>query len=151
MCSGIHTAPCGTLTTAQRPPPDTHLAAVFKGDEWSTVCRAEITAALCATTTIIGPQVGFILEDVNALLVRFDGTMDLLMTCINTDMIRLMGRWRSNAILRYLHTTAQTFTEGFAARMVQHGYYALIPPPPRVLKIPRPESGPLLRILWVTV
>ena len=43
-------------------------------------------------------------------------------------MIRLIGRWRSNAMLRYLHTPAQTFTEELAERMVQHGDYALIPP-----------------------
>ena len=56
------------------------------------------------------------------------GAMALLMARVNTDMIRLVGRWRSNAMLLYLHTTAQTFTEGIASHMVQHGDYALIPP-----------------------
>ena len=30
--------------------------------------------------------------------------------------------------MRYLHTTAQTFTDGLVVRMVQHGDYVLIPP-----------------------
>ena len=59
---------------------------------------------------------------------RDGGAMDLLMTCVNTDTIRLVGRGRSNIMLCYLHTTAQTFTEGLATRMVQHGDYALTPP-----------------------
>ena len=59
---------------------------------------------------------------------RAGGTMALLMAHVDTYTIRLVGRWRSDAMLRYVHTTAQTFTEGLAARMVQHGDYALIPP-----------------------
>ena len=56
------------------------------------------------------------------------GTMALLMARVDTDKIRLVGRWRSDIMLRYLHRTAQTFTEGLASRMVQHRDYALIPP-----------------------
>ena len=55
------------------------------------------------------------------------GTMALLMACVDTDTIRLVGRWRSDVMLRYLRTTAKTFTEGLTSRMVQHGDYALIP------------------------
>ena len=59
---------------------------------------------------------------------RAGGAMALLLAQVDKDTIRLMGRWCSNIILRYLHMTAQTFTEGLTARMVQHGEYALIPP-----------------------
>ena len=59
---------------------------------------------------------------------RAGGAMALLRTCVDTNTIRLMGRWRSDDMLRYLHTTAKTFTEGITSRMVQHGDYALIPP-----------------------
>ena len=54
--------------------------------------------------------------------------MALLMERVNTDTIRLVGRWSSDIILRYLHKTAQTFIEGLALRMVQNRDYALIPP-----------------------
>ena len=54
--------------------------------------------------------------------------MTLLIARDDTDKICLVGRWCSNIIMRYLHTTAQTFTEGLAVRMVQHGDYVLIPP-----------------------
>ena len=57
-----------------------------------------------------------------------DGAMALLMARVDTDTIHLVGRWRSDIMLRYFHTTAQTFTEGLTASMVQHGDYALIPP-----------------------
>ena len=53
--------------------------------------------------------------------------MALLIDRFDTETIRLVGRWRSNTMLRYLHMSAQTFTLSLATRMVQHGYYALIP------------------------
>ena len=56
------------------------------------------------------------------------GAMALLMARINTDTILIVGQWHRNAMLRYLHTAAQTFTEGLAARMVQHRDYMIIPP-----------------------
>ena len=71
---------------------------------------AEITAALCAATTIIGPQVGFTPDNVSARSMQAGGAMALLMAHVDTDMIRLVGKWRSDAMLCYLHTTAQTFT-----------------------------------------
>ena len=93
-------------------PPDTHLATVFKVDHCSTVHSAEITAALYAATTIIGPQVGFTPDEVSARSIRTGGAMALLMERVNIDTICLVGRWRSNAMLSYLHMTAQTLTEG---------------------------------------
>ena len=54
--------------------------------------------------------------------------MALLMAHVDTYIICLMGRWRRNVMLRYVHTTAETITEGLTSLMVQHGDYALIPP-----------------------
>ena len=59
---------------------------------------------------------------------RAGGAMALLMARVHTYTICLVGRWCRDVMLRYLHTTAQRFTEGLASRMVQHGDYALIPP-----------------------
>ena len=53
--------------------------------------------------------------------------MYVLMARIDIDTIHLMGRWRSDEMLRYVHKTLEMFTEGLTARMVQHGDYALIP------------------------
>ena len=107
---------------------DTHLTAIFNGAAWSTVRSAKITTALHAATTLMGTQVGFTPEDVSARSMQAGGAMALLMARVDTDTIRLVGRWRSDVMLRYIHTTAKTFAEGLALRMVQYGDYALIPP-----------------------
>ena len=54
--------------------------------------------------------------------------MALLLTCFDTGTIRLVDRWLRNTMLRYLHITAKSFTQGLAARIVQFGTYTLIPP-----------------------
>ena len=53
--------------------------------------------------------------------------MALLMNRVNLDMIRLVDRCHINTMLGYLRPTAQMFTSGITACMVQHGDYALIP------------------------
>ena len=48
--------------------------------------------------------------------------MALLVSDIDTDMIRLMGRWRSDEMFRYLHLTADPITKNFARRMLSADY-----------------------------
>ena len=54
--------------------------------------------------------------------------MALLMAQVDPDTIHLVGWWRSDTMLHYLHTTAKTFTKGLSAKIFKHGTYALIPP-----------------------
>ena len=54
--------------------------------------------------------------------------MDLLIAQVDPDTIHLVGRWRSDTIIRYLHMTSKIITKGLLAEMFEHGTYALIPP-----------------------
>jgi hypothetical protein len=58
---------------------------------------------------------------------RAGGAMVLLLSNVDTDKIKLLGRWRSDAMMRYLHTTARPLVQGFAANMVSNGDYVQIP------------------------
>ena len=53
----------------------------------------------------------------------------MALLCHGTDdsLIRLLGRWRSDAMLRYLHLTAQPLMRKFSTQMLQGGDYTLIP------------------------
>ena len=50
------------------------------------------------------------------------------MTWVDPDTIHLVGRWRSDTMLRYLRTTENSFTEGLSANMFKHGDYVLTLP-----------------------
>ena len=53
--------------------------------------------------------------------------MALLCANVDTDMIRLMGRWQSDVMLRYLHLQAQPVMNKFANKMLTGGHYVLQP------------------------
>ena len=53
--------------------------------------------------------------------------MALLCAGVDNDRIKLVGRWRSDAMMRYLHTQAAPLMSPLAPLMVQHGTYALLP------------------------
>jgi hypothetical protein len=46
---------------------------------------------------------------------------------VDTDLIQLLGRWRSDVMLRYLHLQAQPVMRNFARLMFQGGQFNLIP------------------------
>ena len=54
--------------------------------------------------------------------------MSLLLAKGGLYTIRLVGRWRSDTMLHYLHTTANIFTNSLAVRIIQHGEYTIILP-----------------------
>ena len=52
----------------------------------------------------------------------------ILTSRFDPETIWIIGRWRSDTMLRYLHTTYKSFTDGLVVRMFQYDDYALIPP-----------------------
>ena len=50
------------------------------------------------------------------------------MVRVDPDTICLVGRWRSNTMLSYLHTMANSFTKGLSAKMFKHVAYTLLLP-----------------------
>ena len=53
--------------------------------------------------------------------------MALMCAGVPTDTIKLVGRWRSDAVFRYLHTQAAPLVGPLAPGMATHGRYALVP------------------------
>ncbi|EJK61127.1 hypothetical protein THAOC_18433 [Thalassiosira oceanica] len=51
----------------------------------------------------------------------------LLLANVDTNVIRLIGRWRSDEMLRYLHVQAAPLMQDYARRMVAGGHYNLLP------------------------
>ena len=112
---------------AHNAPPDTPLAAVHVRGRWRMIKSTEITSALRCAAHAIGHRHGVAAKDVSTRSMRSGGAMALLLAGVGGERIKILGRWRSDAIMRYLHTTARPILRGFASRMVAHGDYALLP------------------------
>jgi hypothetical protein len=88
----------------------------------------DITTALRAAVTRLGPAtLGFLPTEVSARSLRASGANALLCAKVDTDMIRLLGRWRSDEMFRYLHLQAQPIMQAFARKMLVGGDFTLIP------------------------
>ena len=77
--------------------------------------------------TYLGPTLVFLATDVSAHYLCASGSNDLLNARIDPEVITLIGRWRSDEILRYLHVQNRNLMKYYAARILQHDYYNLIP------------------------
>jgi hypothetical protein len=52
--------------------------------------------------------------------------MALLCAKVDTDTIRLLGRWRSDEMLRYLHVQTFPLVAPLAFQMLRHGHFSLM-------------------------
>ena len=108
-------------------PPATPLAQVFSQGSWYKIKPSDITAALRSAVTFLGPELGFLPSDVSARCLRAAGATALLNSKVDGDLIKLLGRWHSDAMLRYLHLQAAPLMKNFSSMMLSGGTYALIP------------------------
>jgi len=106
-------------------PSSTPIARVFGAT--STVTAAAITTCIRDSVTHLGPQLGFLPSDVSARCLRVAGATALLLANVDPDVIRLIGRWRSDEMLRYLHVQAYPLMKHYAQKMLSAGMYTLIP------------------------
>jgi len=94
------------------------------------VIAKDITAALRMATAIVGPSVGFIAKDVSTCSLHAGGAMALLCADVDPDIIRLLGRWKSDTMFRYLFVQARPLVNQFANRMLTQGDFDLLPGTP---------------------
>eukprot|EP00980_Cylindrotheca_fusiformis_P029345 scaffold23366_cov215-Cylindrotheca_fusiformis.AAC.1 len=109
--------------------PTTPLAAVWHpaSTSWKLLTPTDLTTELRLAAGLLGPRLGFLPQHVSARSLRAAGAMALLCANVDSDRIRLIGRWRSDTMLRYLHVQAAPFMHNFASRMVSGGHFSLLP------------------------
>ena len=109
-------------------PLSTPLARVFSQDNIRTrsVTPTVITKTLRDAVRYIGFDLGFLPSDVSARSLRAAGATALLVANVDTDIIRLLGRWRSDEMLRYLHVSSEAMMASYSAKML-NADYSLLP------------------------
>jgi ABC-type xylose transport system substrate-binding protein len=100
---------------------------VFVNNRWRNVTSQHIADALRLAAIANFHLTGISPDDISARSLRAGGAMALLCARIDTDIIRLVGRWRSDEMLRYLHAQAYPLMHTFATSMLLHGSFSLVP------------------------
>ncbi len=93
---------------------------------WSYILPSDLTSRLRAALAL-HPDPAYTPADVSIRSTRSGGAMALLCAGVDSDRIRLLGRWRSDEMYRYLHVQAQPVMTGLAAAMLRGGFFRLSP------------------------
>ena len=73
------------------------------------------------------PDPAYTIDDVSVRSTRAGGAMALLCAGVDSDRLRMIGRWRSDEMFRYLHVQAHPVMNGLSAAMLCGGDFRLIP------------------------
>jgi hypothetical protein len=109
-------------------PPTTYICAI--GPSLQPLTSTGLTQLLRQACLSLGNPSGFLPTDITAKSLRASGAMALLNGKVDHEIIQLIGRWKSDSSLRYLHVQAHNLMNGFANVMLQGGNYNLIPATP---------------------
>jgi hypothetical protein len=129
----LHWCPVQALTNRIRhlrlhnADPTTPIYSYHTGHERNAIDTTTLTTHLCSAAVAVGAASGITAADISICSLRSSGAMALLCAKVDPDKIRLMGRWQSDEMLRYLHVQAFPITATFASQMLQHGSFALLP------------------------
>ena len=82
----------------------------------------KITAHIKATVKIFaGTHLWFTHHDVYVISLLAAGDMAILCSGSDNEIISLIGCWRSDEMLRYLHVQAKPIMRNFSKLMISHG------------------------------
>jgi len=87
----------------------------------------ELTLHLRQTCSTLGNTLGIAPQDISICSLHSSSAMALLIADVDTNKIRLLGQWRSDEMLQYLHVQALPIIAPLADLMVHHGFYSLLP------------------------
>ena len=83
-----------------------------------------LTLALRSSCRLIGASLGLTESDISARALRAGGAMALLRADVDPLVVRLMGRWKSDVMIQYLHRSALD-TSDLSARMLTGGNFVI--------------------------
>jgi hypothetical protein len=98
---------------------DTPLNAYHHLGRWHYVLPSAVTALLRLAASAAPTSLGFDPALLSARSTRSGGASALLHAGVDGDRIRLLGRWRSDEMYRYLHVQSQPTMSGIAAAMLR--------------------------------
>jgi hypothetical protein len=110
-----------------RAPAQSPLYAYHNGSQWQQITTTTLTQHLRWATSALTATTGISPDDISIRSLRSSGAMALLCANVDPDTIRLLGRWRSDEMLRYLHVQAIPLVTPMASLMVRHGHFHFIP------------------------
>jgi hypothetical protein len=103
------------------------IASYYSARKGIALKSKDITDALQLAAIATTHQTGILPTDISTRSLRVGGAMALLNGKIDHDTIRMLGRWHSDAMMRYLHLQSRPIMCEFASTIFNHGIYNFLP------------------------
>jgi hypothetical protein len=103
------------------------IASYYRAHRRTNIRAKDITDTLRHAMTMNYHRTGIHANEISARSLRAGGAMAMMCIKIDLNTIRMMGRWHSDAMMRYLHVQAQPIIERYAAKMFNNGTYTFQP------------------------
>lgn len=97
---------------------------------WKQIDTFVLTTHLRIAVMAMGDHYGITTSEISIRSLRSSGAMALLCSKVDSDTIRLLGRRRSDVMLRYFHVQTFPLVALLAANMLRHDHFTLIPNTP---------------------
>jgi len=108
-------------------PPETSLHELFtEAGSHGHVNSSVLTGFLRAAAARVQHITGIPPDKITAYSLRSGGATALLCSGADAVIIQLVGRWRSDAMLRYLRVQANNITNDHSQAMLKHGAYTFL-------------------------
>lgn len=111
----------------QQTPRNQPIASYVYRHRLTRITAADVTTTVKSAATSLYPLTGLSAAEVSGRSLRAGGAMALLCANVDPNTIKLLGRWHSDAMVRYLHVQAQPITQRLSARMFNNGRYTFLP------------------------
>jgi hypothetical protein len=90
---------------------------------------SELLKRLHAATTSIGPDtLGFTAKEIGLHSARSGAAMAMYLAGVPVFTIMMLGRWSSDAFLRYNRKQVKEFSTGISTKMIQNENFFTVPP-----------------------
>ena len=113
-------------------PPTTPLHTYYpldrvKGPQPRSISTKDITYHLRLAADAVKHITGIPPDRIQAYSLRSGGATALLCANVDKETIQLIGRWKSDAMFRYLRTQAKELSRNHSKQMFAHGHYTFGP------------------------
>ena len=107
---------------------ETPVSAVWRDDKIDHISSKELIARLRASVIAIGEdRLGFKADDIGTHSIRSGGAMQMFLGESPVYVIMMIGRWSSDAFLRYIRKQVEMFSHNVSRRMLRYEIYWHVP------------------------
>ena len=117
---------------------------VTDNDRLAKVSSDDVRRALRAAATVLGEEtLGFKPSEIGTHSIRSGAAMAMHLAEVPVYTIMIIGRWSSNAFLRYIRKQVAQFSQNISVRMLRTQHFVHVPDSQRVCPLdPRTRNNP---------